>query len=101
MLRAVMQGDGVVLDPGLVYPEAAELREALAGWRWPEARAVLDRVGPAERSELIRFGAEREGLEGFLRSVLAHDPADSTASALLGAHLTEVGWRIRTRYRAQ
>ncbi|HEX5202135.1 hypothetical protein ACFQS1_06850 [Paractinoplanes rhizophilus] len=101
MLRAVAVNGNVVLDPGWIYPEVAELRKALAGWSWPDARAVLDRVEPAERTELIRIGAERFDLAGFLHGVLAKDPADAAAAAMLGAHFTEVGWRIRTRRPAQ
>src|SRR5690349_10156164 len=101
MLRAVVDSGNVVIDLTWVYPEVAELRKALAREDWPAARAVLDRVEPAERTVLIRIGSERAGQADFLRRVVAENPADSAAAAVLGAHLIEVGWRIRTRQQAQ
>jgi hypothetical protein len=39
--------------------------------------------------------------DGYLRGLLAADPADAAAGAMLGAHLTSVGWKIRGQYRAK
>lgn len=101
MLRAMSQATDVVLDRAVAYPEIAALRAALARRDWPASRAVLDSAGPMERTALIRSVCEDEGLEGFLRAVLAANPADGAASALLGSHLIDVGWKIRTAARAQ
>jgi hypothetical protein len=86
----------VRFDPAAAYPEVASLRAALAGRDWPACRALLDAARPADRTQLLRAGGEEPDLEGFLRAVLADDPADSTAAALLGFHLIRVAWRIRT-----
>jgi hypothetical protein len=101
MLRAMSQPTDVVLDRAAVYPETAALKAALARRDWPGCRAVLDAAGPPERTGLIRAVAEEPGLESFLRPVLAANPADGAASALLGAHLIDVGWKIRTGASAQ
>ncbi|MEU4559020.1 hypothetical protein AB0F72_11565 [Actinoplanes sp. NPDC023936] len=91
----------VVLDRAAAYPETAVLRAALARRDWPGCRAVLDAAAPMERTALIRDVSETPGIEDFLRPVLRQDPRDGTASALLGTHLIDVGWKIRTGARAQ
>jgi hypothetical protein len=101
MLRAMSPPTDVVLDRAAAYPEITALRAALARHDWPACRALLDSSGPMERTGLIRAVCEDHGLEGFLRAVLAADPTDGTASALLGSHLIDVGWKIRTGARAQ
>ncbi|MGX6602773.1 hypothetical protein ACWKSP_11625 [Micromonosporaceae bacterium Da 78-11] len=84
-----------VLDPVAVYPQIAVLRDALARRDWPACRALLDNAPAVERTAWIQSDLPA-GLEGFLRAVLERDPADSTAAALLGEHLVDVGWEIRT-----
>jgi hypothetical protein len=101
MLPAMTGGGAIVLDPGSIYPEFAALRKGLADRDWPACRRVLGAAAPAARTELIRLGGEEPELTGFLREVLAADPADSGAAALLGCHLTAVAWRVRSRARAQ
>ncbi|MEU4424982.1 hypothetical protein AB0F81_30550 [Actinoplanes sp. NPDC024001] len=90
------QAIDVVLDRGAAYPEITALRAALERRDWPACRAVLDSSGPMERTGLLRAVSEDDGLDEFLRSVLAANPADGAASALLGMHLIDVGWKIRT-----
>jgi hypothetical protein len=101
MLRAMSDASDLVFDPAAAYPEIAGLRQALDRRDWTACRNVLDAVPPADRSALIRTGSKADGLENFLRDVLRRDPADSTAGALLGYHLIQVGWDIRTGARAQ
>lgn len=89
------------MDPGAAYPEFGPLRAALAGRDWPAARAVLDAADPQLRTALIRTGGEEQRDDTFLRGVLDADPDDTAAAAMLGAHLIDVGWKIRTTQRAK
>ncbi|MDR6323535.1 hypothetical protein [Actinoplanes couchii] len=66
---------------------AHPLHTAVSAQDWPGCRAVLDAAGPMERTALIRAVAGLPDIEGFLTAVLRADPADGTASALLGEHL--------------
>jgi hypothetical protein len=89
-------------DPAAAYPELHQLRVALTARDWAGVRAVVDAAPePAARTMLIRTTSEREGLEPFLRDVLAGDPDDAVAGCMLGAHLIHTGWEIRTGARAQ
>jgi hypothetical protein len=50
---------------------------------------------------LLDHAAEADDLEDFLRYVVATDPDDTGAVAMLGMHLIKVGWNIRSAARAQ
>ncbi|WP_436523882.1 hypothetical protein [Actinoplanes sp. HUAS TT8] len=89
-----------VLDPAAAYPKIAELRSFLDARDWAAARTLLDAAEPVERDSLIRAGGEGAGREEFLRGVLRDDPDDSAAGAMLGQHLIDEAWKIRTGYRA-
>lgn len=91
----------VVFDPAAVAPELVPLRAALSRRDWTAARAVLDSVGPAARSALIRLCGEEHGVEPFLQYVLSRDPDDTTAAAMLGAHYIDKGWKLRSSYQAE
>jgi hypothetical protein len=93
--------DRVLLDLAAAHPEAAVVGDALAARDWAAVRAAVDAAPPVLRSMLIADGAEHAGLEEFLREVIAADPADTAAAAMLGAHLTGVGWKIRGGARAR
>jgi len=101
MLPAMSSISDVVFDPAAAYPEVAALRSALAGRNWPACRTVLDAVTPVARTSLIIVAGEETGLEAFLTATLRDEPNDGTAAALLGSHLTAVGWRARSGFRAQ
>lgn len=90
----------IVLDPRKAYPEAAAADKALARRDWAACRAVLDAADRAARTTLIQILGERPRIERFLREVLAADPSDSAAAAVLAVHLTHVAWRIRSGYEA-
>ncbi|WP_229073899.1 hypothetical protein [Actinoplanes sp. DH11] len=90
------QPSDVVFDPAAAYPGIPALRAALDRKDWVAARAVLDTVTPADRTALIRTCGDVRDLEDFLRYVLRGDPRDGAAAALLGFHLTYLGWEIRT-----
>ncbi|WP_232050501.1 hypothetical protein [Actinoplanes sp. OR16] len=90
------QPSDVVFDPAAAYPGITALRAALARRDWAGARAVLDSVTPADRTALIRTCGDEKDLEDFLRYVLRGDPRDGAAAALLGFHLTYLGWEIRS-----
>ncbi|WP_238488673.1 hypothetical protein [Actinoplanes flavus] len=89
------------LDPAAAYPKITDLRAALDAGDWPACRELLDASEQAERTYLITAVSDEKGLEDFLRGVLRGDPGDGTAGALLGRHLTEAAWDIRTRVRAE
>lgn len=101
MLPAMSPPTDVVFDRAAAYPEAAPLRAALTARDWPGCRAVLDAAAPMLRTGLIDIAADEPDIEPFLRDVLRADPADGAASALLGRHLINGGWKIRTAARAR
>jgi hypothetical protein len=101
MLRAMPDPSDVLLDPAASYPVVGELRAAITRRDWTACRAVIDTAPADARTGLIRLGADEPDLEGFLRAVLARDPDDAVAGALLGMHLTDVGWQVRTAARAE
>jgi hypothetical protein len=101
MLRAMSDPSDVLLDPAAAYPAVGGLRAAIARRDWAGTRAVLESAPADARCLLIRFGSDENDLEDFLRSVLAADPDDAVAGAMLGFHLIDVGWRIRTGARAK
>jgi hypothetical protein len=93
--------NAVLLDPAAAYPEVTTVRAALAARDWTTVRRVLDAATPIGRTSLIRIGADGDHLEDFLRYVVHADPGDSAAVAMLGAHLINVGWNIRSGARAE
>lgn len=101
MLPVVSQPSDVLFDPGAAYPEFGPLRAALARRDWPAARTVLDGVPPQLRATMVWTCGSEQTDDGFLRGVLDADPADSSAAAMLAAHLIDVGWTIRSGRRAK
>jgi hypothetical protein len=101
MLPAMPDADPVLLDPAAAYPEVNAVRAALAARDWTGVRAVLDVAPPVGRTMLIRIGADGADLADFLDWVVRRDPGDSAAAAMLGMHLTIVGWNIRSAARAE
>ncbi|MEV6845564.1 hypothetical protein [Actinoplanes sp. NPDC051411] len=91
----------VLFDPAAAYPQVGELRATLARRDWAATRSVIESAPADARCLLVREGSDLPGLEDLLLRVLADDPDDALAAALLGTHLIEVGWRIRTRARAR
>ena len=61
---------------------------------------MLEAVTPARRTMLIGRGSRERNLEDWLRGLLRDNPGDGALFALLGAHLTDVGWTIRTSAQA-
>ena len=91
-----------VFDAAAAYPAMAAVQAALRGRDWAGLRAVVDaEPDPAGRTMLIGEGAETPGAEPFLREVLARDPDDGVAAAMLGGHLIRTGWEARTAARAE
>ncbi len=101
MLPAVTAQATVKLDRAAAYPEARAVRERVAARDWAGARRLLDTMPPVGRTMAARIAGEHPGCEGFLREVLDRDPADSAASAVLAYRLIDIGWAIRSSYRAQ
>jgi len=87
--------DDVILDPAASLERLTPLRSALAAHDWPTVRRVLDAAAPIERTLLVLTAGPHD-TEGFLRHVLADDPDDSRAAALLAQHLVTLAWRTRT-----
>ncbi|MFG1890414.1 hypothetical protein ACGFIR_21430 [Micromonospora sp. NPDC049051] len=87
-------------DPAAAFAEVTHLRAALAGGDWPGVRRLLEPLDWDGRTMLVRVGGEVDGIEPFLRSVLARQPDDTLAATLLASHLIEVGWKIRSDARA-
>ena len=83
-----------------LWPQWGQFRDALRRRDWPACRAVLDSVDPAQRTRLLQHGAEEKNLEDWLRGLIRHDIGDGALFALLGQHLTAVGWAIRTASQA-
>jgi hypothetical protein len=92
----VSGGPEVILDPGAAYPEFAPVRAAMQARDWPAVRHLLDATPPGLRSGIIHTCGEEQKDPEFLTAVVQADPNDTTAAAMLGAHLVVVGWRIRT-----
>jgi len=101
MLRRMSVPPDVNLDPAAAYGGVTELLAAFARRDWPGCRVVLDAVPVDGRTFLIQLASTEKDLEAFLRPVLERDPGDTTAAALLGLHLIDMGWAIRTRARAK
>jgi hypothetical protein len=102
MLRAMSRPEPVLIDPAAAYPQVGELRAAIARRDWAGTRAVIESAPADARCLLVREGSDvDEPIEGFLREQLRADPDDSLAGAMLGTHLIGVGWKVRTRARAQ
>lgn len=83
------------------YPDYVPLTAALRARDWLAVRALVDPKRPADRFGLLRKASDEPGVEDFLRGVLARDPDDSAAAVLLGEHLIQRAWTIRTGYRAR
>lgn len=77
------------------WPAAREFRAAVKRRDWPAGRAVLDAATPAERTRLLWVGGQGRGLEDWLRGLIRDHPEDSAPYAMLGHHLTFLGWKIR------
>ncbi len=90
-----------VFDLVAAYPEMGRLQAALRARDWAGVRAVAGAAGePAGRTMLIRYAGDTPGIEQFLRDVLDRDPGDAVAAAMLGGHLINAGWEVRTAARA-
>ncbi|WP_433797244.1 hypothetical protein [Actinoplanes sp. CA-252034] len=87
--------DDVLLDPAAAYPQFAALGAAVDRRDWAACRTVLDAGSLSGRTHLLRLASERRDIEQWLRQVLQGDPWDSTAAALLGMNLIDIGWEIR------
>jgi hypothetical protein len=92
--------DDVILDPAAGLERLSPLRSALAAHDWPGSRRILDEAGPSERSLLVLTAGPYDP-EGFLSHVLARDPDDSRAAALLAQHLVVTAWQARTQAPAE
>src|SRR5689334_8980826 len=101
MLRPMSDPADVQLDPAAAYPAVTDVRAALARRDWAATRTAVESAPADARCLLIRVGSNGKDLEDLLRSVLDRDPDDAMAGAMLGFHLIDVGWAIRTGARAK
>ncbi|MEH1011815.1 hypothetical protein V6U90_01630 [Micromonospora sp. CPCC 206060] len=88
-------------DPGAAYPEVDRMRAALTASDWPAVRDIFDRLDGPGRTILVQLAGEVKGIEPFLRSVLAAEPAEPLAATLLASYLIITGWEIRSGARAR
>jgi hypothetical protein len=90
----------VIVDDSAASPDLAALRRALDVRDWGAVTGVLAGPRTDGRTLLIRWAARDADLD-FLRKVHEHDPADSTAGAMLGERLVLDAWAVRTTRRAR
>jgi hypothetical protein len=85
-------------SPAVAYPLVAGLRAAVDRGDWAMSREIVDAVEPAERTRLLRFAADRRSrrMDGFLSGIVANDPEDGAAAAMLGFHRIHRAWLVRT-----
>ncbi|WP_147252428.1 hypothetical protein [Micromonospora endolithica] len=88
-------------DAAAAYPQVGEARAALAARDWPALRAVVDAQDAYGRTVLVDEVGDASDVEDFLRATAAERPDDPLPGTMLGAHLIDAGWRIRTDHRAQ
>lgn len=82
------------------YPQLAAAGVAIDARDWTGVRAIMESLDWAGRQSVAWEVAEKEWSVEFLHGVLAADPTDLYAAAVLGEALVEAGWRIRTGARA-
>ncbi|MDG4796294.1 hypothetical protein [Micromonospora sp. WMMD1082] len=90
-----------VFDAAVAYPQVATGRGALAAGDWAALRALVDAQDAHGRTVLVGQVGELPDAEGQLRKMLADQPEDPLAGAMLGAYLIRAGWRIRSAEQAQ
>ncbi|MFI5840755.1 hypothetical protein ACIA8K_13705 [Catenuloplanes sp. NPDC051500] len=83
-------------DAAGAYPEVGSLRAALRSGDWAAAREIYDPLGWDGRALLVAEGGEVRDAGDLLRRVVAADPADGAAAAMLGCHLVRAAWRVRS-----
>ncbi|MEU2611131.1 hypothetical protein ABZ570_06000 [Micromonospora sp. NPDC007271] len=88
-------------DPAAAFPEVNAMRAALAARDWLGVRQLLDPRDWAWRSLLVNAVDDVDGVDQFLRQVLARQPDDTVAATMLAAYLVGAGWKIRTAQRAE
>jgi hypothetical protein len=88
-------------DRAAAYPELVTLRTALRAHDWAGVRAVYEAADWDGRNLLVVDASEQEGVQSFLREVVARDPDDLVAATMLAVRLVEMGWNIRTGARAK
>ncbi|MGV9244577.1 hypothetical protein [Streptomyces sp. NPDC003710] len=79
------------------FPEVTWLRQAATARDWVSIRQYLDGL-PRETNRGFAVGvlAEVDGVEGWMREILAAAPDDVLALTVLGSREVRIGWEIRT-----
>jgi hypothetical protein len=89
-------------DPVAAFPQFAPVRAAVAARDWPAIEAFFAQLANADdRSFACRIAAEVAGSEDFFERVAADPASPILARTMFAARLIEVGWAIRTGYRAE
>ncbi|MEU6194561.1 hypothetical protein [Streptomyces sp. NPDC047061] len=84
------------------FPEAAWLRQAAAVSDWASIRQYVDGLPyGTDRSFAVGVLSEVDGVEQWLRPLVAAAPDDVLALTVLGAREVDIGWKIRTTARAK
>lgn len=91
-----------MFEPADRIPALAVLRSAVRSEDWAAVAASFDALHDEDdRALACRVVAETDGSEVFLRRAAESSPRDPLPRALLADRLVQVGWGIRTAYRAQ
>jgi hypothetical protein len=91
-----------VLDPGVVYPEIAQLKRAVSAGDGASVDAFFARCADQDAYAFgVRVAGEVAAPEGFLEDWAAGETSATLGRTLLASRLVEVGWGIRSNARAQ
>jgi hypothetical protein len=90
-----------VFDHARTYPVVGAADGALRASNWPAVQAAYSGASsPYERHLIVAVAQEVDGCEGFLSSVVEHDPADLLAATMLAWREVLIGWDARGAGRA-
>ncbi|ROQ96335.1 hypothetical protein EDE04_2794 [Streptomyces sp. 2132.2] len=90
-----------VFEPADRIPALTALRSHVHGRNWDAVAGCFAGLSDEDdRALACRVVAEQQNAEPFLDEALARDPRDPLARTLLADRLIQIGWGIRSGYRA-
>jgi hypothetical protein len=99
---AVYPANQLISDPVAPYPQLVQARQAATAGDWALLRRTYDETDTwASREGLVRTVSEVAGVEELLERAVAEDGDDQIARLMLAVRHVEMGWQIRSGYRAQ
>ncbi|MFD9408459.1 hypothetical protein ACFWBN_15795 [Streptomyces sp. NPDC059989] len=91
-----------VFEPADRIPDLAALRDSVQRRDWDAVAASFEALADEDdRAVACRVVAEKRSCEGFLQQVAQARPRDPLVRSLLADRLIQIGWGIRSAYRAQ